>query len=356
MAPALYKRQSLPVYGTKLTLQLSHILQEDSLKVTELRGFPLPYRKKDIEDCMKGDIAVDYLKPRNVHKGVRMEFHDAGHIPGSSSILLELEGKRVLYTGDINNKDTRLLKGAEVPECDIIVLESTYGDRLHPNRKDSEGDLIKAISDTVDNDGVALLPVFSVGRSQEILMVLEDLNVPIYLDGLARLASKIIVGNGQFVRDLDALERAVNNSVWIEHDRQRSEVVSEPCVILTTAGMLNGGPVVQYLRMLGGSSRNSVLLTGYQVEGTNGRMLVETGHVVDPDSNRKVRIQANVRQFDFSAHADQNGLLEIVERAGPEDVILTHGSPQSIKALKDKLESKGGFKVHAPVLGDRLDI
>lgn len=356
MAPALYKRQSLPLYATKLTFQLSHILQEDNLKVSKERGYPTPYTNSDIENSLKGEIPMEYKTSRNVHKGVSMQFFDAGHIPGSCSLLVELEDRRLLYTGDINLNDTRLLKGAEVPNADILVVETTYGDRLHPNRVETEKSLISSIEKTVDSGGVALLPVFSVGRSQEILMVLKELSIPIYLDGLARLASKVILSNGEYVQDLRELQRAVNHSIWVEHDHQRKEICSEPCVILTTAGMLNGGPVIQYLRLLAGDSKNSVLLTGYQVEGTNGRMLLEKGYILDPDTKKKLMLEAQVKQFDFSAHSDQNGLLEIVKKASPEEIILVHGSPQSTKTMKEKLNATGKYKTHAPNLGDTIKI
>ncbi|MBM3309588.1 MAG: MBL fold metallo-hydrolase, partial [Candidatus Altiarchaeales archaeon] len=296
----------------------------------------------------------DYKQMRNVHKGIKMEFYDAGHIPGSASILLELEGKRLLYTGDINNRDTRLLKGAVVPKADILVTETTYGNRIHPNRRDSEKALIASIEETVDSGGIALLPVFSVGRSQEILLVLQDLEIPIYLDGLAKLASKIIVSNGKYVKNAQELQKAVNHSIWIEHNNQRKDACKEPCIILTTAGMLNGGPVIQYMRMLAEDKKNSILLTGYQVEGTNGRLLLEKGHVIDPETQKKIIAKALIRQFDFSAHADQEGLLEIARKTSPEEVILVHGSPEATQALKQKMEDE--YKVHTPKLNETIEI
>ncbi|MDD5112242.1 MAG: MBL fold metallo-hydrolase [Candidatus Altiarchaeota archaeon] len=355
MAPALYKKQSLPIYATELTFQLSQVLQEDNIKVTEQQGYPLPYNPKDIQKSITGRIAMGYRQPRNIHSGISMQLYDAGHIPGSASPLLELEGRKLLYTGDINDKDTRLLAGADVPEADILVMESTYGDRLHPLRDSSEKALLAAINNTLDAGGVALLPVFAVGRSQEILMVLEKLDAPIYLDGMAKLATKITIANGGFVRDALELRRAANHSTWIEHDHQRRELTNEPCVILTTAGMLNGGPVIQYMRSLAGDRKNSILLTGYQVEGTNGRLLLEKGHIIDPDTKGRLPVSASVRQFDFSAHADQKGLLEIADKADPSEIILMHGSPEATAALEAKL-SEEGYKVHAPEIGETIEL
>jgi len=355
MAPALYKKQSLPIYATKLTHQLAQILQEDNLKVTQHEGYPLPYSQKDQLKAVAGQISLGYRQPRNVHPGISMQLYDAGHIPGSASALLELEGKKVLYTGDINDKDTRLLAGADVPEADVLVMEATYGDRLHPSREESEKALLSAINKTLDAGGVALLPVFAVGRSQEILMTLASLDATIYLDGLSKLASKVIITNGEFVRDVAQLQRAANHSTWIEHDHQRRGIVQEPCVLLTTAGMLNGGPVIQYMRMLAGDARNSILLTGYQVEGTNGRLLMEKGHIIDPDTKGRMPVSATVRQFDFSAHADQKGLLEIADKADPSEIVLMHGSPEATDALEAKL-SEEGYKVHAPEIGETIEL
>lgn len=354
MAPALYKKQSLPSYATSLTFQLARILQEDNLKVTEQEGYPLAYLPEDIQKASNGEIPLEYKKPRNIHEDITMELRDAGHIPGSASALLELEGKKLLYTGDINPLDTRLLKGADVLQADVLAIETTYGDRLHPDRAETEKAFIDSIRETVESGGVALVPVFAVGRSQEMLMVLKELETPVYLDGMGKLACKIILSNGGYVRDARELQKAVNHSIWVEHNSQRKDVCSEPCVILTTAGMLNGGPAIQYLRILADDAKNSILLTGYQVEGTNGRLLLEKGHVNDPDTKQKMTVKAKVRQYDFSAHADQKGLLEIVERVKPEDIVLMHGSPEATAAMEAKLEGK--YRVHAPGVGETIEI
>lgn len=354
MAPALFKKQSLPSYATSLTFQLARILQQDNLKVTEQEGYPLPYVQQDIQNAGKGEIPLEYRNPRRIHTDISMELRDAGHIPGSASVLLELEGKRFMYTGDINNRDTRLLYGADIPQADVLAIEATYGDRLHPDRSESEKTLLESIRETVESGGIALLPVFAVGRSQEILMVLKDLELPIYLDGMAKLACKVILSNGGYVRNAKELQEAVNNAIWVEHDSQRKDICSEPCVIVTTSGMLNGGPVITYLRLLADDPKNSILLTGYQVEDTNGRMLVEKGHIIDPDTRKKTTVQAGVKQYDFSAHADQKGLLEIVERVKPKDVILMHGSPEATTAMEEKLEGK--YRVHAPAVGETIEI
>ena len=352
--PALHRQHMMPVYSTEVTFELSHMLQHDSMKIDKLKGYPPKYTEKDISRMMAGEIHVRQGKSYRFHGRIGFTFHDAGHIPGSSGVLVESEGKSVFYTGDTHSKDTRLVRKAEYPEhADIVVSESTYGNRLHPPRREVENRFLREVEETLERDGTALIPVFAIGRTQEILLLLEGIDGPIYLDGMAKRASQTILRFPDAVRDPYKLQEALDATIWVKDRRQRKRICREPCVIVTTAGMLEGGPVLDYLSHLHKDTNSNIILTGYQVEDTNGRLLVEKGYVVDEESGRKFNVEMNVSQHDFSAHADRDELIRIIKAMNPEEVILVHGDGDSIEGLEAGL---GGMSVHAPANGEKLKL
>lgn len=354
MAPALYSKSVLPVYGTPLTLKISHILQHDNVKICKLKKTIIPYSEDSIERMAASEVQVDYGVEHKIGD-VKFTLHDAGHIPGAATVLLEAEGKRILYTGDINNQDTRLMTGAEVPEADILVSESTYGNRNHPDRKETENQFLDAVDSTIEQKGHTIVPVFAVGRSQEILMLLDKTGHKIYFDGLGRDITRIFLANPEYLRDEHALGSAAENAYWIRNHHDRRKALREDgSVIVSTAGMLQGGPILQYISKLRKDSRSSVLLTGYQVPGTNGRKLVEEGFIVDEKTGKHINVKMSVQQFDFSAHADRDGLKDIAEKVNPEEVFLVHGDPEACEMLAEDLEKD--CRVHVPELGDEIHV
>ena len=354
--PAVHRKGRFPVYGTPVTLELSHILQHDSLKITKLRGYPAKYTDDDVDRLHGSEIAVDYDENVRFHKKMNFRFIDAGHVPGSAGILVETEGKTVFYTGDTKDVETRLLPAGKYPDhADIVVCESTYGNRMHPDRKDAEKKMLDEIEDTLARGGIAILPVFAVGRTQEILLLLKDVGYPIYLDGMSQTATQIILRYPHYLKNAMALEQAANEAVWVKSRRHRKEIVREPGVIVTTAGMLEGGPVLDYISKLYNDPNSNIILTGYQVEGTNGRRLVDNGYVIDNESRRKYKIKMNISKYDFSAHSDQDGLVKIVKDMTPETVFLGHGDFDSCEVLRHELRG-GGFDIHMPLLGEKISI
>ncbi|ODS42342.1 MAG: hypothetical protein MSIBF_03170 [Candidatus Altiarchaeales archaeon IMC4] len=333
MVPMLYKWQKPPIYATELTHRTSHILQYDSVKIVELRNKMNGekrqfYTDEDVDSMGRSEVPVDYKKAHNIGNGISIELSDAGHIPGSSSILLESEGKRVLYTGDINLGKTYLTGGADIPKADVLITESTYGNVEHPNRKETEKHFLEAVRNTVDRGGVALVPAFAVGRSQEVLMMLSGMD-DVYLDGMGKRVTELYLKYPEFMRDSDALSSAVENARFVQHNRERDKIIKKPCIIVTTAGMLHGGPVVYYIRKLRKDTSSSIILTGFQVEGTNGRLLAEQGHIVDRMDNTRIDVDMEVWKFNFSAHGDEKDLKEIVRRANPDKIFVVHGDPEN---------------------------
>lgn len=354
--PALFNEMGIPVFGTKPTNELSMLLLNDTLKISRRSRGSLNFHKRQLASFNRSFIEMEYGESESI-KGIGLTIYDAAHIPGSAITLLEREGaganRRVVYTGDFKLSRQELHNGAYVPESDILIMESTYASVEHPDRKALERRLIDDIKATLDNGGNALVPVFAVGRAQEVLSMLHrnGLSGMTYMDGMAREATRIIMDNPGFISNSDILEAAVDRVRPAGGTSGRDEALSEPSIILTTAGMLNGGPVLYYIERLNMNSH--IFLTGYQVEGTNGRLLMD--HKPLHIEHREVNVGVGFSYYDLSAHAGASELHEYARRSSPSRVICVHGSRDSTLALAESLREEG-FDASAPKVGDTIDI
>ncbi len=347
-----------PIYCTRTTKDLTRILLEDAFKVGKIQNHHLGYKRTDIKDVLKV-IKLVKKKERGEIDGARFELIDAGHIPGSATIKLEAEGKKIIYTGDIKTEETRLHKGArlefiEDEEIDILITESTYGDRDHTERTRTEYKFMEAVKETLDEGGSVIIPVFAVGRAQEILLILneERIKAPIYLDGMGIRVTEAILKNPQSVKDAKKLERAFNRAKKIRSRQDRAEAIRRGGIFVTTSGMLTGGPVLHYLNAMN-HSNNAILLTGYQGEETNGRLLLETGEVFIEGMKKIVRCK--VKQFDFSAHDGMSQIKNTIRTIRPKKVIFMHGDEEPINNLLEWAKAKG-IEAYAPKIGETITI
>ena len=291
------------------------------------------------------------------YAGADYEFFDAGHIPGAAAVYLKTDGMGILYTGDIKNSPTLMHNAAntDYPPVDVLICESTYGDREHAKRPQEDVRFIKAVKDTLRRGGTVIVPVFALGRSQEMLLMLakENLNVPIFFDGMANVATDIILDTPESVRDAGALKKAINKARHVRGSQDRMDALKQQSIIVTTSGMLTGGPVVFYLKHLGANPKNSVLITGYQAKETNGRMLLDKGEIYADGWKKK--IQAKVEQFDFSAHAGMDDLKALVKKVNPKTVFFVHGEQKSVQNLQEWADAMG-YEAYAPELGQIIDL
>jgi len=353
-APVLYNEGVVPAFGTEPTLKLSEVLLNDSLNIAKKEHMPKKFHKRQIATFMHRYTSIDFHQTFNIGN-FDIELFDAGHICGSAitSMKNRKTGKRIVYTGDYQLKPQILHKGAEVVESDVLITESTYATREHPEREQLELDFIGKVKETLDNNGNVLLPVFAVGRSQEILSLLykHKLTQYTFIDGMARKATAIALKYSNFINNADILAKAVEESITIGGKEGRGDALSAPSIIMTTAGMLNGGPVLDYITKLRENSH--ILLTGYQVEGTNGRTLMEKGTITL--GKNSVKINTPVSYYDMSAHAGVSELHEYVKRSNPGKVICVHGDAQNSAALAESLKLEG-FDAFAPKTGETLKI
>ncbi|MCK4883859.1 MAG: MBL fold metallo-hydrolase, partial [Candidatus Diapherotrites archaeon] len=230
-----------------------------------------------------------------------------------------------------------------------------YCNREHEPRKDVENHFIDKISETLDTGGAAMVPAFAVGRAQEIVQVVadNDFGVPIYLDGMAKDASDIIVSYPEFIRDYDALQSALQECIWIENERERRRIKKEPYIVVTTAGMLSGGPIYHYMWANRKNENSKILLTGYQVPGTPGEKLMREGTI--SIRNTELKMNQEVIKFDFSSHAGKQDIFDFVKDINPEKIMCVHGDGENIIEFEKELK-EAGFDAVAPKLGDTLNL
>jgi putative mRNA 3-end processing factor len=313
------------VYMTPPTRDLTFFLARDTIKVAKKRGLKPPFVKEDLQRLMERTTVVDYETPFEV-AGCEATLYDAAHIPGSSSIFLNGD-KKLFYSGDINTITTRLLNGPnpEYPDADVLIIEGTYFATPHLPRFDLEIAFIDSIIETLEIGGSVVIPCFALGRTQEVLLILDNFGITPCLDGMGIEVLKILYNYPEYLRDAHGLERAFNNATIVDPTKRRS-ALEEPSVIVTTAGMLEGGPVLSYIDKIKNDEQSRILLTGHQMEGTNGRKALEKGFI---EANGKViRLKPKVEQYDFSAHGGDTELKEVVTyfcNAGTEKVFVMHG-------------------------------
>jgi putative mRNA 3-end processing factor len=338
------------VYMTPPTAEFTILLGDDTLKLSEttLSGVS-PFDPEDLQKLRRMTRKKHYGETFKTN-GYRVCFYNAGHIPGASGIYLEsASDESFFYTGDFNLQETRLVLGAaEFPEADTLMLESTYFGEEHVPREETEARFIESILDTLDRGGTALIPAFAIGRTQEILMLLDAHRIKAYVDGMGQDVYKILRKYPEYLKNPNLLDRAFERAIAV---KDRDSVLREPSVIVTTAGMLNGGPALFYLNRLYKDPKSKILLTGYQVEGTNGRLALE--HGIIETRGDVLSLKPKVEQYDFSAHSGDSELKKLVKdfcKKGTERIFVVHGD--KTEAFAQWISEEIGVGAHAPANGE----
>ena len=349
-----------PIFCTRLTYELSKILLKDSYKIARIRNLHPAYNRTDLKKVAKSVRFINYDREYK-HRKVKFTYRNAGHIPGSSMIELQLEGRKLLYTGDFKVKNTELMKGAftDYKDIDILITETTYGNRGLPDRENLKERFLRQVKEVTDRGGSVLIPVFALGRSQEILILLakQKYKCPVYYDGLcSKMGSKIIeVSEDKYVGGRKKLESAMKSfATHISSEKKRQKALAKPGIFVTTSGMLQGGPVMSYLKELWHDPKNAVYLTGFQCKRTNGRHLAEEGFAyID---GWRTYVKCKVERFDFSGHSDQEELKEFIRKVNPKRLIFNHGDEHEIEVMADWARRELKCKVYAPRVGEEIEI
>ena len=349
MIPLLTRQNSVPFFTSQMTLALSQILLRDNVKICEYEGYPILYSKGDIQTMEENLHLVAEGSVCGINSA-ELKIHSAGHIPGSIMFNLKFDkGPRLLFSGDINTIDTQLVTGTTGKKCDILIMESTYADVDHELRQKIEYRFINKIHEVVERGGKVVIPAFAVARTQEILLLLADLDYEIWLDGLGKDVTRLFLKEPGFIRNAKKLRRVFDNVHRVRTKVHRKKALAGD-IIVTTSGMLDGGPVLNYIDELNGDRNHAVLLTGYQVKGSNGRRLLNDGIINIYGEDKKIEL--DVEYFDFSAHAGHKELINFANKCKPEHIILFHG--ENRETLENELSDT--FQVHLPNNGETFEI
>jgi putative mRNA 3-end processing factor len=340
-----------PIHWTPPTRELTLTLARDTLK---LHGgtYDCPFTEEEVRRVTQVSETHGYREPFEA-AGYEITFYDAGHIPGSAHVLIDDGERRLFYTGDFHTSDQRLVAGTTArPDADAVLTESTYSDVEHDARSAVEERFAESVKTTIWEGGTVVVPAFAIGRTQEMLMICAAHDIPCYVDGMGTDVTEMVRRYPEFVRDADALQRATSHARFVTgRDGQRKRIADQNAAIVTTSGMLSGGPAMTYIPEIRDRPVNKIAMTGYQVEGTPGRELLETGSAeID---GRVMPVAAQVEQYDFSAHADREGLLDLLDAYRDTPVIVNHGD--RCQAFADEL-ADDGYRASAPEIGDRLSI
>jgi putative mRNA 3-end processing factor len=336
MIPWLCSQADHRIIATEPTAVVSNILQKDTVKIAQMDGYSIPFTNADVKEAEHSYVPVEPGKRRELGENNSVHYHSAGHIPGA--LMFELVGeKRLLFTGDLNTVDTRLVKGTKPVSCDILFMEGTYAGREHENRKQLERKFLEKIEEVINRGGTAIIPAFAVSRSQEILLVLKDAGYNVWFDGMGKKISKLYLKYPKYLQSVNDLKKALKKVNMVHSEQNRKRAMNGE-VIITSSGMMDGGPVLSYMNKLKNDKKSAVLLTGYQIPGTNSRLLIEKGKLNFYGVIEKV--DCEVQYYDFSAHAGHSELVEFAKKCNPEKIILFHSANRTplAESLKDTAE------------------
>ncbi len=367
-----------PIYTTEPTRDLMGLLQLDYLDVAAKEGRTPPYESAMVREAVKHTIPVEYGDVTDIAPDVKLTLHNAGHILGSAVSHFHIgDGLyNVAFSGDIHYDDTRLFNGAvnEFPRVETLVMESTYGGRndYQTDQADSEKRLIEVINETADRGGKVLIPAFAVGRSQEIMLVIEEAmrngkipEMPVHLDGMIWEATAIHTTYPEYLRD-DLRNRIFHddenpflseqfNHIDEGEDEREDIAASGPAIILSTSGMVTGGPIMSWLSHLGDDPDTTMTFVGYQAQGTLGRRIQNGWDEIPMNGGRgrsgTLNLELNVETVDgFSGHADRQGLEDFVKTMNPrpEKVLCVHGDESSVQDFSSALYHNYNMRTFAP--------
>ena len=361
-----------PIYMTQPTRDLMVLLLLDYLEVAAREGNKIPYKSSRIRDAIRHTIPLKYGDVTDISPDVKLTLYNAGHILGSSVVYFHVGNglHNIAFSGDIKYERTFLFDPAfnGFPRLETLVMESTYGgaNDMQPPRREAEKNLKDAIVKTIERKGKVIIPAFAVGRSQEVMIALEgmDLEVPVYLDGMIWEATSIHTAYPEY------LNKKLKNSIFqgenpflsdifvqVDDSEKRKSIIGdgEPSIILATSGMLNGGPVLEHLKGLAGDEKNTLVFVGYQAEGTLGRRIQKGWdeiQLADEGKIRNVKIKMDIHTVDgFSGHSDRNQLVEFVRgiKPLPSKVMCMHGENNKCLALASGIHKKFNIDTVAPM-------
>jgi hypothetical protein len=370
-----------PIYTTKPTRDIMALLQLDAVEISMKEDKELPYSSPDIKNVLEHVVPLEYEEVADISTDMRLTLYNAGHILGSSIVHMHIGDSlyNIVYTGDMKFGETRLLNPAQYnfPRLETLIMESTYGGRknVQPKRKEAEKLLIDTIKKTANRGGKTLIPVFGVGRSQEVLVTIDNYknelgDIPIYIDGMVYEATAIHTAYPEYLkrRLMTMILRGANPFLTKNFEKvdakKRIDLAEsdEPCIIITPSGMLTGGPSVEYFKRMAGNEKDSLIFIGYQAEGSLGRRVqrgMQNVAIMENKKPKNIEIKMNITTVEgFSGHADRRQLLGYVKRMNPkpERILCVHGEQKKSQDLAKTLNKIFHVETRVPLDLDTIRI
>ncbi|KAK7098583.1 cleavage and polyadenylation specificity factor subunit 3-like [Littorina saxatilis] len=355
-------------FMTHATKAIYRWLLSDYVKVSNISTEEMLYSETDIENSMKKIETVNFHQEMDV-SGVRFWCYNAGHVLGAAMFMIEIAGVKILYTGDYSRQEDRHLMAAEVPSVrpDIVIIESTYGTHIHENREEREHRFTSLVHDIVNRGGRCLIPVFALGRAQELLLILDEYwgqhpelqEIPIYY--ASQLAKKCMSVYQTYINAMNEKIRrqiSISNPFVFKHiinlkNMEQFEDIG-PSVVLASPGMMQSGLSRELFEAWCTDKRNGCIIAGYCVEGTLAKHILSEPSEITTMTGQKLPLKCSVDYISFSAHADYQQTSEFLRALKPPHVVLVHGEANEMARLKAALireyedDSEYKMEVHNP--------
>ena len=375
-----------PIYCTEPTLPMMNLIQFDAIKVASAQGRTPMYSDRDVKQIMRQTITLPYGTVTDISPDIKLVLANAGHILGSALCHFHIGNgdHNFVYSGDIKFAKSILFESASwnFPRVETLLIESTYGAKedIQPSRQEVESAFINAINNTLTDEGKILIPIPAVGRAQEIMMVIdhymksgEMVEASVFTEGMISEASSIHEAYPEYLaRELRQKILETDNNPFdseyftnVEHPDAREEPLRDgsPCIILATSGMLEGGPVLEYLKNIAPDKKNKILFVSYQVNGTLGRRVLDGSKQVSlmgkEGKVQVVNINCGIEKLDgFSGHSDYNQLISFVHKLRPKlrRVLVNHGERRKSENLSMSIRRMFRVASHYPQIQEAIKL
>ena len=375
-----------PIYCTEPTLPMMNLIQLDSIKVATAQGKLPLYSERDVFQVMRQATTLRYGTVTDISPDVKLVLSNAGHILGSATCHFHIGNgdHNFVYSGDIKYGKSMLLESAytNYPRVETLLIESTYGAKedIQPSRQEVETAFIASVNSVLKEGGKVLIPIPAVGRAQEIMMVIDQYmksgqltEAPVFMEGMIQEATAIHEAYPEYLarelrqKILETDDNPFDSEYFtnIEHSDSREEALREesPCIIIATSGMLEGGPVIEYLRNVAPDKKNKILFVSYQVNGTLGRRVMDGARQVSLiGKNGKVEvvsINCGIERLEgFSGHSDYNQLMSFVQRLRPKlrRVLVNHGERRKSENLSMSIRRMYRVSTHYPQIQEAIKL
>uniref|UniRef100_A0A8D3DPK5 Integrator complex subunit 11 n=1 Tax=Scophthalmus maximus TaxID=52904 RepID=A0A8D3DPK5_SCOMX len=358
-----------PIYMTHPTKAICPILLEDFRKITvDKKGETNFFTSQMIKDCMKKVVPLNLHQTVQVDDELEIKAYYAGHVLGAAMVQIKVGSESVVYTGDYNMTPDRHLGAAWIDKCrpDILISESTYATTIRDSKRCRERDFLKKVHESIERGGKVLIPVFALGRAQELCILLEtfwermNLKAPIYFStGLTEKANHyyklFITWTNQKIRKTFVQRNMFEFKHIKPFDRSYADNPG-PMVVFATPGMLHAGQSLQIFKKWAGNEKNMVIMPGYCVQGTIGHKILNGQRKLEMEGRATLEVKLQVEYMSFSAHADAKGIMQLIRMAEPRNMLLVHGEGAKMTFLKGKIEQEFSIDCYMPANGETATV